>query len=100
MNTISSPINKDYIKSYFYFPNGDVRSYRFKNEDSINIEIKTYFKTLYPWIKSTKEGLYCFNKNIQRQPICEFCGKDLEFDRFHFTYKVNCENKCYKKIQR
>lgn len=99
MNTISSPINKDYIKSYFYFPNGDVRSYRFKNEDSINIEIKTYFKTLYPWIKSTKEGLYCFNKNIQRQPICEFCWKDLEFDRFHFTYKVNCENKCHKKYK-
>ena len=96
-------INDNYIKEYFFTKLNKLYTKKFLNFE------KTYFPTeIYEYLinryddsQSLKETVYRINFGYDIRPVCENCGKPIEFlGKPSRMWKTYCSNQCRYSLNR
>lgn len=48
----------------------------------------------YMWCNSVDEYFFCSLHNLNNQPICNVCDKNVDFVSFKYGYRKSCSRKC------
>ena len=96
-------ITDNYIKEYFFTKLNKLYTKKFLNFEKTHFptEIYEYLINRYNDSQSLKETVYRINFGYDTRPVCENCGKPIEFlGKPSRMWKTYCSNKCRYSLNR
>ena len=87
-------INDEYISNLFFGKRQFIKEYYKKYLNNQDSEISQYIINRYNDSKSFKESIYRIKYNIEKRPVCEECGKELNFIGDKHVFNRFCCRKC------
>ena len=96
-------ITDNYIKEYFFTKLNKLYTKKFLNFEKAHfpIEIYEYLINRYDDSQSLKETVYRINYGYDIRPVCENCGKPIEFlGKPSRMWKTYCSNRCRYSLNR
>ena len=96
-------INDNYIKEYFFTKLNKLYTKKFLNFEKTHFPTKIYEYLInrYDDSQSLKETIFRINYGYDIRPVCENCGKPIEFlGKPSRMWKTYCSNQCRYSLNR
>ena len=100
---MENKINDNVIKEYFFTKLNKLYTKKFLDFEKTHLpkEIYEYLINRYNYSQSLKETVYRINFGYDVRPVCENCGKPIEFlGKPSRMWKTYCSNQCRYSLNR